>query len=259
MDELVVRTLSQGLQAFLPVAFGLAWARRTDNQRAAAAMRGALYAAVPVTVAAGYLFQRAAHQARWEAALALTAVAIAAASARMFSTLQSSSGVHARGRAAVRSTALLAAAAVLIVVRQTMEIEVVLTVAAVQMRALAPTLAIVVGLSVALVTAWLCTVLAPRMPASANQAATRTFLVVFALQAAFYAFHEAAEARFLPWSDVLHIATEPYGPDGIYGRYASFLLLAFPLLGALLRAVCGDGSRRLGVPDLSLPCNGGQA
>jgi hypothetical protein len=143
---------------------------------------------------------------------------------------------------------------VLIVVRQTMEIEVVLTIAAVQMRALAPTLAILVGLSAAVVAAWLWTVLAPRMPASANEAATRTFLVVFAFQAALYAFHEAAEARFLPWSDVLHIATEPYGPDGVYGRYASLLLLAFPLAGALLCAAYrGDAGGRLGIPELSPP------
>jgi hypothetical protein len=49
-----------------------------------------------------------------------------------------------------------------------------------------------------------------------------------------YAFHESAEARLLPWSDALHAATEPYGPDGVYGRYASGLLFVIPLAAAVL-------------------------
>ena len=243
MGELVVRTLSQGLQAFLPVAFALAWARHAGHVRAAAAFRAGLYAAVPATVAAGYLFQRTAHQARWEAILALIALLIAVACARLFPSLQRPGPrVLARTPRAAAAMTLMAAAVVLIVVRQTMEIDVVLMIAGVQMRALGPTLAILSGLSASLAAAWLWTVLAARMPADACAAATRTFLVVFAAQAAFYAFHEAAEAQFLPWSDALHLATEPYGPDGMYGRYASLLLLAVPLASALPKVVRGWAS-----------------
>jgi hypothetical protein len=77
MGELVVRTLSQGLQAFLPVAFGLVWARRAGHLQAVTAVRAGLYASIPITFAAGYLFQRTAYQARCEATLALLAVVIA--------------------------------------------------------------------------------------------------------------------------------------------------------------------------------------
>ena len=44
-----------------------------------------------------------------------------------------------------------------------------------------------------------------------------------------YLLHESAEARLLPWSEVLHAATEPYGPDGIYGQYISVLLFLVPV------------------------------
>src|SRR5947207_3231378 len=53
---------------------------------------------------------------------------------------------------------------------------------------------------------------------------------LFVVQTAVYAFHESAEARLLPWSELLHAATEPYGPDGAYGRYYSALLLVMPLM-----------------------------
>ena len=56
---------------------------------------------------------------------------------------------------------------------------------------------------------------------------------MFFVQALVYAFHESAEAGFLPWSEVLHVASEPYGPDGVYGKYVSLLLLAVPIVTAV--------------------------
>ena len=32
-----------------------------------------------------------------------------------------------------------------------------------------------------------------------------------------------------PNSEALHWATEPYGPDGIYGQYLTYMLVAVPL------------------------------
>jgi high-affinity iron transporter len=37
------------------------------------------------------------------------------------------------------------------------------------------------------------------------------------------------EAGVLPNSEALHRATEPYGPDGEFGRHASVLLVVLPL------------------------------
>ena len=58
---------------------------------------------------------------------------------------------------------------------------------------------------------------------------TAIFLFVFVVQLMIYGFHELAEARVLPDSAVLHDATEPYGPDGIYGQYLTYLLVLLPL------------------------------
>ena len=54
---------------------------------------------------------------------------------------------------------------------------------------------------------------------------TAVFLLVFVVQLLIYGFHELTEANIFPNSQPLHDATEPYGPDGIYGQYLTYLLV----------------------------------
>ena len=58
---------------------------------------------------------------------------------------------------------------------------------------------------------------------------TAIFLLVFVVQLFIYGFHELTEANVLPYSEPLHWATEPYGPDGQYGRHFTYLLILLPL------------------------------
>ena len=72
---------------------------------------------------------------------------------------------------------------------------------------------------------------------------TGVFLAIFVVQLIIYGFHELTEAHIFPYSETLHWATEPYGPDGIYGRYLTYLLVALPL-SWLLYANIVDRRRR---------------
>ena len=58
---------------------------------------------------------------------------------------------------------------------------------------------------------------------------TAVFLLVFVVQLLIYGFHELTEANIFPYSEPLHWATEPYGPDGQYGKYLTYLLVMMPL------------------------------
>ena len=58
---------------------------------------------------------------------------------------------------------------------------------------------------------------------------TAIFLLVFVVQLALYSFHELTEAGLLPNSEALHLATEPFGPDGTYGQALSYLLVVLPV------------------------------
>ena len=52
---------------------------------------------------------------------------------------------------------------------------------------------------------------------------TAIFLGVFVVQLVIYGFHELTEANLFPNSEALHWATEPYGPDGVYGQFLTYL------------------------------------
>ena len=64
---------------------------------------------------------------------------------------------------------------------------------------------------------------------------TAIFLLLFMAQIAIYSFHEFSEAGVLPNSEVLHDATEPFSPTGLYGRWFSAIAVgacAIWLIGA---------------------------
>ena len=246
MYELFVRTLSQGLQAFMPVAVFLAYVRRDGRTGLAASARWAIILALPLTFVAESLFRTTAYQARWEALLAIATVVI---TCRLLAVvLGGAPRLPADPKSSGRMVRLaVVAAVVLILVRQTMEIAVVLVVSAFELRMLDATLAVCSAALCAALIGFGWTRLARWLSLEALRAATITFGAVFLLQALIYAFHESAEARALPWSDVLHAASEPYGPEGAYGRSLSYLLVLLPIAAPLamgLRHRAGSLRRR---------------
>ncbi|MEO7971478.1 MAG: FTR1 family protein [bacterium] len=63
---------------------------------------------------------------------------------------------------------------------------------------------------------------------------TGIFLLLFMIQVAIYSFHEFSEAGLLPNSEVLHVATEKFSPDGIYGKWFSLAMVSFCALWLLI-------------------------
>jgi high-affinity iron transporter len=59
---------------------------------------------------------------------------------------------------------------------------------------------------------------------------TAVFLLVFVVQLLIYGVHELSEAFMrVPFAEWLHWTTEPYGPDGLYGRYLTYMLVVLPV------------------------------
>jgi preprotein translocase subunit SecG len=230
MSELFFRTLSQGLQAFVPVAAAIVWARCTGRVKPVAALRWGLAAGIVFTPVAGYLFKQSTLQARWEASLAAIAGGLALYFYRAVRRSSANDGGTPAPIGTVRLVAL-AAATVVIVNRQTMEIAVVFG-AVLEMRSRDAFLAILGGVAASLVLAWIYVQANRRASAALCTRVTAAFAGVFFLQCLVYAFHEAAETGFMPFSELLHTASEPYGPDGVYGQYLTYLLLIVPMVAA---------------------------
>lgn len=56
---------------------------------------------------------------------------------------------------------------------------------------------------------------------------TAIFLLLFVVQILIYSFHEFTEAGVFPNSESLHVATEPFSPDGLYGKWFSLGMVFF--------------------------------
>jgi len=79
VSTLFFRTLSQGLQAFAPVAVARVWCSQVGDRRGGTLIARAAWLAALITVPASWWFQRSATRALDEAALASAALAIAIA------------------------------------------------------------------------------------------------------------------------------------------------------------------------------------
>ena len=58
---------------------------------------------------------------------------------------------------------------------------------------------------------------------------TAIFLLVFVLQLFIQGVHEMSEQNYLPYSRLIHDATEAWGPDSSFGHLLTYLLVILPL------------------------------
>jgi hypothetical protein len=233
MADLFWRILSQALQAFMPIAVVAVWLRHRRHAAGLSGVRWGVIASLPGTVAAASLFRDRGIFPEDEAILALGALVSAVLFLAILRRRRPGPDLtEVEGRSGPRLAFVAAiGCAFLLIVRQTMETGLLLWVVLDQ-RLRDPMLIVVgaalIGAAAAMVWARVARVL----PASALERSTRAFTVAFALQAFVYVVHEAAEAGWLPLSELLHVATEPFGPDGYYGVRASALLLLVPAAAA---------------------------
>ncbi|MGE3176249.1 MAG: hypothetical protein AB7O32_02165 [Vicinamibacterales bacterium] len=234
MFQLFLRTVSQGLQAFVPVAAAWIWFRRSDP-RIASPIGTGMRIAIPVTILAARDFAATNQKALYESMLA--AAALVAALAFLWSVWGSRGGMARQSAGGRLTSFLIAAATVLVIVRQSMEIGATFSAAFFEMRSFDATRAVVFGTLVAGAAAAGWVAAGIRLSAAKLSSATRAFAVLFVVQVLVYGLHEASEARLLPFSETLHEASEPYGPDGVYGMHFSDLLLIGPMAAAMATRV----------------------
>ena len=243
MLQAFVITFREGLEAFLIVAISLAFLRKSKSARLISAVRWGIGLSVVLSVFAGWLFSRAANQSLWEGILALVAAAsVATLTVHMWRTARRITGeIEGRLRQSAARGGAKAWLAVffftlLMMSREGMETALLIGTLIFQVRALDVILGAVAGIAVAAVVAWLWSRYGHRVNLALFFQVTAIFLFIFVAQLLIYGFHELTEANVLPASETLHWATEPYGPDGVYGQYLTYLLIAAPL-GWLLVAI----------------------
>jgi high-affinity iron transporter len=250
MLQSFVITLREGLEAFLIVAISLAYLRKTGRAALVPAIHWGIAASIALSIGAGLLLSKARNQSLWEGVLGIAAAfLVASLTVHMWRA-----GRHMKkeieGKLEASSEKIGAAAfwgvfsfTLLMITREGMETAMLMNALLFQVKALNITTGAIAGTLAAAFIAFLWSRFGHRVNLARFFQVTAIFLLVFVVQLLIYGFHELAEANVLPNSSVLHDATEPYGPDGIYGHYLTYLLVALPLAWLALSSVFGRERR----------------
>ncbi len=238
MLQAFVITLREGLEAFLIIAISLAYLRKTGRHQLIPAVHWGIALSIVVSIVAGILLQRASNQAFWEGVLALAAAVLvmslivhmwrhAKHIKREIETRlgESATKLGARAFAGVFFFTLL------MITREGMETAMLMNSLLFQVGAMDIVGGAVAGTMCAAIVAWLWSRYGQRVNLGLFFQVTAVFLGVFVVQLLIYSFHELTEASVFPpdFAERWHWATEPYGPEGIYGQYLTYLLVALPL------------------------------
>jgi len=250
MLQAFVITLREGLEAFLIVAISLAYLRKTGRQSLVPAIHWGIAASIALSIGAGLLLATARNQSLWEGVLGITAAfLVASLTVHMWRA-----GRHMKrdieGRLEASSERVGATAfwgvfsfTLLMITREGMETAMLMNALLFQVRAPNIAAGAVGGTLIAGFVAFLWSRYGHRVNLARFFQVTAIFLLVFVVQLLIYGFHELAEARVLPNSEALHWATEPYGPDGVYGHYLTYMLVALPLAWLALSGLFKRGLR----------------
>jgi len=238
-------TLREGIEAFLIVAITLAWLRKTGR----GGLAGAVYAGVGVALAASWLastaFAQAENKPLWEGVLALvTTVLVATFTVHV---LRAAKTIKRDLEAKLANAAESRWAwwgvfgfTVLAITREGMEAALLLASTYVQNDMQDFFLGALLGLAGAAGIAALWGRFGHRINLGRFLQVTAVFLLLFVVQLAIYAFHELTEAGVLPLdNEFWHVATEPYGPEGVYGHWLSYGLVAVPLAWLVVASMQG--------------------
>ena len=249
MLQAFVITLREGLEAFLIIAISLAYLRKSGRRELIPAVHWGIGVSVLLSIGAAYLFQMASNQALWEGILALVAaVSVASLTVHMWRTarkIKSEIEGHLRESTAKTGTAAWVGVflfTLLMISREGMETALLMGTLLTQVQAMSILSGAIGGTLAAAGMAMLWSRYGHRVNLALFFQVTAIFLMVFVAQLLIYGFHELTEANVFPGSEALHWATEPYGPDGVYGQYLTFMLVAIPL-GWLLFAMATGSNR----------------
>jgi high-affinity iron transporter len=249
MLQAFVITLREGLEAFLIVAISLAYLRKTGRRGLVPAVHWGIAVSIGLSVWLGVLLARARNQALWEGLLALVAAVLVASlivhmwrAARHIKRQIEDRLQESAAKGGVAALLGVFAFTVLMISREGMETALLMNALLFQIRSAQIIAGAVAGTLVAAFVAWLWSRYGHRVNLARFFQVTAVFLMVFVVQLLIYGFHELSEANIFPNSQFLHDVTEPYGPDGMYGQYFSYLLIVLPM--AWLAFATLFGSRR---------------
>ncbi|HEX9163337.1 MAG TPA: FTR1 family protein [Thermoanaerobaculia bacterium] len=228
MLNALIIVFREGFEAFLTVAIIFAYLRKTGRDWLRPAVYWGIAVSVVASFALGYVLQ-SVNQPMWEGVLGLVAAILVASfvihvwrtAPRMKRQMEARLDQHSAHESPLIATAAVFGFTVLMVTREGMEAALML----IQVRQAGFWLGCALGIAAAATMSWLWAHFGHRVNIKRFFQVTGLFLLLFTIQIVFYSIHEFSEAGLLPHSEAIHVATEPYSPVGVYGRWFSVAMV----------------------------------
>lgn len=241
MLQSFIIVLREGFEAFLIVAIIAAYLQKTGRQNLMSAVYWGILASIFLSVGLGFLLLQGANEPLWEGIMGLvSAVLVSWFVVHMWKTashMKTDMESRLDQKVSLPSTQAafwgIFAFTVLMIAREGMETALLL----IQVRQGNIWAGAFLGILAAAVMALLWWKLERLINLKLFFQVTAIFLLLFVGQILIYSFHEFTETGLFPNSEYWHLATEPYSPDGLYGKWISlgmvFICAAWLLLAWL--------------------------
>ena len=255
MLQMLIITMREGIEAFLIIAIMAAYLKKTGRQVLLPAVWWGTGVAVLLSIGVSFWFAEAGNKPLWEGLLAAVAAVLVASMViymwRAARHLRAQIGAKLEAAAVKPGAAALLgvfAFVLLMITREGMETSLLITTLIFQNDSRDLVIGAIAGLALAALLAGAWSRYGHRVNLARFFQVTAVFLMVFVVQLVIYAFHEFTEANLLPLDNQYwHIASEPYGPEGIYGQWLTYLMVLVPAAWLLLSGLRG-GKKTMGAP-----------
>jgi high-affinity iron transporter len=228
MLQAFIVVFREGFESFLIVGIILAYLRRIGQHQLIPAMYWGIAASLVASAGLGYMLSKGVNEALWEGLFGVaTIILVGTLVAHMWKA-----GAHMKremesklSRISERSSGLAFAGVFLftlvMITKEGMETVLMLF----QIHEAQLITGVALGVVGAIAISWAWVNVGHLINVKRFFQVTSIFLMLFMVQIGIYSFHEFSEAGILPNSQVLHEATEPLSPTGIYGSWFSIVAI----------------------------------
>lgn len=243
MWQAFIVVLREGFESFLIVAIILAYLRKIRRPQLLPSVYWGIGASVLVSGVLGYLLLQGTDEALWEGVFGVVAAVLVGwlvihmwrTAPRLKQDMEDHLHEATRDKPAKTALAGVFLFTVLMISREGMETALLL----IQIHEPRLVAGILLGLAAAIAMSLLWVRVGHLINLKLFFQVTAVYLLLFIAQILIYSFHEFTEVGIFPYSEQLHLATEPFSPSGLYGKWFSAAAIggcALWLLGAWIQS-----------------------